>query len=142
MLEQSRAPTRADSGDVFEPTGLARFLPSSAMTGYGEAMRLVADLLDQLQSRRLRTRTNLPAVGKNQRFMTGATFLALGYAGHGDSGHAEIREYIPGLRELPRATVDQQQIRNDTLFDCALEASLQCLVHRGVVVARRDAGDV
>ena len=51
LLEQGAAPARADAGNVFQPAGLPGPLAPSAVAGDGEAVRLVADLLDQLQRR-------------------------------------------------------------------------------------------
>src|SRR4051812_21090042 len=103
MLEQAGAPARADAGDVLEPAGLARLLATPAMAGNREAVGLVADLLDQLQTRRLRARADLAPVGEDQRLVPGPAFLALRHAHHRHAGNAQLRDHVPGLRQLPGA---------------------------------------
>ena len=54
MPQQAGAPARTDAGDVLQPAGVARLLAAPAVAGDGEPVRLVADLLDQLQRRGFR----------------------------------------------------------------------------------------
>src|SRR5690606_10462334 len=56
VAQQVGAAARADAGDVLQPAGVARLLAPTAMAGDGEPVRLVADLLHQLQCGRARTR--------------------------------------------------------------------------------------
>lgn len=82
MSQQVGAPARADPGDVLEPAAGARFLPPAAVAGDGEAMRFVADLLDQLQALGGGAGAQLAAVGQQQALVARTAFLALGHAHH------------------------------------------------------------
>src|SRR5690606_7910289 len=66
MAQQGGAAARADAGDVFEAAGGTRLLAPAAMAGDGEAVGLVADLLDELQAQRGGARPQLAAVGQQQ----------------------------------------------------------------------------
>src|SRR5690606_5328356 len=69
MAQQAGAPARADAGDVLQPADAARLLAATAVAGNGEAVGLVAHLLDQLQSGRIGARAQLAAVGQQQPLM-------------------------------------------------------------------------
>src|SRR5579885_3010073 len=144
VLEQRRAPLAADAGDLLQRTPLARLLAALAVAGDGEAMRLVAHALDQVQRRRFRPRPLGPAViAADQGLVPGATLGVFRYANHQHAGDAEIGQHLERLRHLPLAAVDQQHVRQRALARLhAFVAPQERLAHRAVVVAGRDAGDV
>src|SRR5690606_28528786 len=91
VAQQIAAPARADAGDVLEPAHAARLLPAPAVAGDGEAVGLVAHLLDELQARRTRAGADLSAVGEQQGFLARPALGSLGHADDGHIGHASLR---------------------------------------------------
>ncbi|KAG1539521.1 hypothetical protein G6F50_014490 [Rhizopus delemar] len=113
------------------------------MAGDGEAVRLVAHLLDELQRRIGRTRPQFAPIWHHQRFVAGAAFHALGHTYQQHPFHAEVGQRGLGLRQLAGATVDQQYVRQHALlFHGTAEAAVDGLAHGGVVIARLDTADV
>src|SRR4249919_2718009 len=77
MPQQVSASARSDAGNVLQAACIPRLLPAPAVACDRETVRFVANLLNQLQARRFRPRPDVPAVGKQQRFMPGTACLAL-----------------------------------------------------------------
>src|SRR5579859_1607508 len=81
MLEQGRAPFRADAGDFLQAAFFARFFAPLAVAGDGETVGFVAHALDQVQREGLGTGPErLAVVAADQGFVAGAALGALGHA--------------------------------------------------------------
>src|SRR5205085_690671 len=144
MLDQRLAALGADAGNLVQHRGRALFAPPRAVANDGEAVRLVADRLDEMQ-RRMRRRELQTARARldDQLLQSG---LALGPLRHADEAYlvqAEIGEHGTRDADLAFAAVDQYQVWNLAgLPRDALVAAREHLAHRAVIVARRDAADV
>lgn len=86
------------------------------MTGDGEAVGFIANLLDELQRRVGRARAQLASIRHHQRFMACAALHALGHAHQQHAFHAQVGQCDLRLRQLAGATVDQQDVRQHALL--------------------------
>src|SRR4029078_2504991 len=96
---------RAAAGDLVEPG--AQIAPGARLTmeGDGEAVRLVADPGDEEQRRAVcRQRDRVRVIAREDQF------LLLGAPGGKEVGEPELLQRLVRRRELPLATVDQDQI--------------------------------
>ena len=109
-----------------------------------EAVRLVADLLDEMQARMRRRELQRARLRfEDQLFLSGLALGPFGHADHADLVQAQIMQDCSSDAHLPLAAVDQDQVRDlACLGGHALVAPRQHLLHGGVVVARRDVADV
>src|SRR5690606_15519413 len=123
LLEQGAALACADAGNFLEPTGLPRLLATPAMAGDRETMRLVADLLDQLERGRCGAGLDLDALLRQpQGFLAWFAFRPLGHAHQAQRRDAQFGKHRLCLRDLSLAAIDQQHIRQvATLVDGAPE---------------------
>src|ERR1035437_4965984 len=121
-----------------------RALSWRALAGDGEAVRLVAYGLDQMQPRIVARKLDAgPGVGAYQLFQPRLAFLSLGYAEQKDVVHTQLGQDLPCHVHLALAAVDQDQVRHDALPDRNLfVAALQHRAHGGVIVPGLYAGDV
>ena len=110
----------------------------------GEAMRLVAHLLQQVKRRRICWQTQLlTAVWPNEDLQTRLARHPLGNAVERHFLQPELGEHPGHDLYLPAAAVDEQEIRqHGPLALAGPEAAAHRLCQRRVVVARRDVADV
>src|SRR4051812_15251792 len=144
VLDQRLAALRADAGNLVQHGSRALFAAASAVADDGEAMRLVADRLDEVQ-RRVRRRELQGARVRldDQLFQPGLALGTFGHAHHTQLVQAEVGEYRAGDTDLTLATIDQHEIRHPARLGChALIAALEHLAHGAVIVTRRDAADI
>src|ERR1019366_6740711 len=133
-LQQFGAFSRADTGNLLEParsganTGTAR--PHS---GDRKAMRLVADLRDEHERRRLAAEPDLgPPIGEDELLEPDLAPFALLDADDARKLDAEFLEHFFGDADLALAAVDENDVGQPR----------RALARRRVIVARRDTGDV
>src|SRR5712692_1763973 len=140
--QQLPAALDADSGDALQ--GGSRAAPGAARTvaGDGEAVRLVADSLDQVQAGMVGRKPHR-ALADPQLLETRLSLRPLGDADQRDVGEARLRERLFRRAHLPFASVDEDQVGGDALpaRDPAV-AARERLRERAVIVAGRDALDV
>lgn len=143
MLEQTCATPRADAGNILELAGHARLLATPTVAGDGKAVRFVTHLLDELQCRRRGAWPQLAAVGHDQCFVPCPALFALGHADQPHVLDPQVGQRSLCLRQLTGAAIDQQHVgQHAVLFHRATEATLDCLPHGCVIVARGDAGNI
>src|SRR3954469_13033626 len=144
VLDQRLAALGADAGNLVQHRGRARLAPASAMADDGEAVRLVADRLDEVQSRVRRRELQAARIRlDDQLFQAGLALRALGDAHHADLMQAEIGEHRPRDTDLTLAAIDQHEIGHlARLGRHALIATLEHLAHGAVIVTGRDAADI
>src|SRR2546428_2961894 len=140
--QQLPAALGADPGDALQ--GGSRAAPGAARTvaGDGEAVRLVADSLDQVQAGMVGRKPHR-ALPDPQLLETRFSLRPLGDADQRDVGEARLGQRLFRRAHLPLAAVDEDQVRGDALpaRDPAV-AARERLRERPVIVARRDAVDV
>ena len=116
MREQRLALLRADAGDLLQRRRRARLAAPRAVALDREAVRLVADLLQQVQPGMIgRQVQHLVAIGKHDVLLAG---LALGTLGDADQPRVVqplLGQHLGGDGDLPLAAVDDEQVgRRDT----------------------------
>src|SRR3569623_1636619 len=144
LREQHAAALGPEAGDVFQRGTIAGFAAPLPMAGDCKAVRFVADLLDEMQCWRVgRKYKRLPLLRQEQRLQSWAPRLAFRNAHDQHALDLQFLQHRHGLRHLALATVDQQDVRQNTL--ALLDARVtprQGLAHGGVIVAGRDPGDI
>src|SRR5437588_9909231 len=144
MLDQRLAALGADAGNLVQHRGRALFAPPRPVANDGEAVRLVADRLDEMQRRMRRRELQTARVRLDDQLLQSG--LALRPLCHADEAYlmqAEIGEHGTRDADLAFAAVDQYEVWNLAgLPRDALIAAREHLAHRAVIVARRDAADV
>src|SRR5574340_1291819 len=80
MRQQAAPPFIPYPADFLQAGCGARLAALGAVAGDGETMRLIADLLDQVQRRVIAAQLPCRAVGENQLLQPGLAFLSLGHA--------------------------------------------------------------
>src|SRR5476649_2395992 len=133
--QQRVAPARADAGHLVELGAQIAHRARAAMKRDGEAMRFVADALDQEERRIVR--------GERDRILVLARvdqlFLFRDADGH-QVRQAELFERGVAGRELPLAAVDEHEIgKRSAELEQLPVAPQHDLVHRGEVVLLRAA---
>src|ERR1051325_1790665 len=144
VLDQRLPALRADARDLVQHRGGARLAAARAVPDHGEAVRLIADRLDEmqpgvrgreLQASRLRLDDEL--------LHPGLALRALGDPDHAYLVQAEVGEHAARDADLTLAAVDEDEIGHLAGFGGdALVAALEHLAHRAVVVPGRDAANV
>ena len=81
------------------------------MRANGEAMRLIAQPLQKKQHRIARLQTVHRLARPVKLFAPGIAIRALGNRHQRYGGNVQFPEHFHGDRKLPRAAIDQQQIR-------------------------------
>src|SRR5690606_39519670 len=113
VLEQLPAPLWPYPGDTFQGgciTGLATPL---AVAGDGKAVRLVADMLDEMQRRRMAWQDQLVVrVVQVQGFHACLAGDARGYAQQGQIMDGELREHLDGHVHPPFTATNHQDVRH------------------------------
>src|SRR3989344_3108642 len=129
---------------MFEHRLAPRLAAPQAVAGDGKPVRLVADLLDQVQRRRIRWQYSGPArTGQEKLFLARLALAPLGHAHERHTFDLQFFQYAPYHTDLALAAVDQQQVRQFTFALLqAPVAALDCLAQGGVIVAGLDAFDV
>src|SRR5580765_5702969 len=131
---QERPPApRADAGDVVELRVQIAHRPRAAMEGHGKAMRLVADALNEEQTRLVRRERNrIVPVPRIQQL------LLLGDADRHQIRETERLERPVRGRQLALAAVDHDQVgERSSLFEHLPIASEHDFVHGGEVIMDR-----
>ena len=103
----------------------------------GEAVRLVANLLQQVQPRMVRRqRERLVAVGKDDLLEAGLALGALGDANEQRAVHSLLSQHVGSDADLTLAAVDHQQVGRRILAGHdARDAARQSFAERRIVVA-------
>src|ERR1700687_1145918 len=118
MPQQRPLAGRADPGDLLQP-GLADVAPPPlAMRSDREAMRLIAQALDEIEHRVARLEPEGLAAGHEERLAPGVPIGALGDGDQRHVVHAELAERLARGIELPEPTVDQHEIRPGRIDAC------------------------
>src|SRR5262249_687770 len=140
--QQLLAPLRAHAGDALERGRGAGLGAPRAVPGDREAVRLVADVLDQVETGMI-GRQPERTLADPQLLQPGLALRTLGDADEGDVGKPDLGERRPRRPDLPLAPVDEDRVGRDALpARDASVAARERLVERAVVVARREALDV
>src|SRR6185437_2974908 len=133
--------SRADTRDLVERRHADRLLAARAMRADGEAMRLIAQTLQEIEHRVARLEAHRLLSRAEEALAPGVAVRPLGDADDGNLADAEIGQHGVGRRHLPGAAVDQQQVgpraavAARVFLERAGEAPRQHLAHHGVVVA-------
>src|SRR5947207_14841370 len=91
VLDQCLAALRADAGNLIQHRGRARLAAASAVADDGEAVRLVADRLDEMQRRVRRRELQAARLRLDDQLLEARLALrSLGDAHHADLMQAEI----------------------------------------------------
>src|SRR3954463_9263537 len=144
VLDQGLAALGADARDLVQHGSRASFAASRPMSQDGEAVRLVADLLDEMEPGVGRRKLEAALLRLEDQLLHPRFALrALGHAHDAHLVQTQISQDCGGYAGLAFSAVDQDEIGDfAALLAHALVAPLEDLTHRGVVVARRDAADV
>src|SRR6266545_1775240 len=111
MCEQRMAALGPDAADLLQRRSRARLAAPGAMALNGEAVRLVANLLQQVQPRMIRgQRERLVAVGKDDLLEAGLALRALGDADEQRAVQSLLGQYVGCDADVTLAAVDHQQI--------------------------------
>ena len=114
--EQFLAPFGADAADALERRRQAGLAAARAVAGDGEAVRFVADGLDQMQPRIVARKLNTALrISADQLFQPRLALRALGHAEEEDVVHSQFRQEFPCHAHLALAAVDQDQVGHDAL---------------------------
>src|SRR6516225_4788737 len=148
-LQQPCPLLRADARNLLERAGAGTHARAArAHAGDREPVRLVADLRDEHQRRRVATERDFrPPVGEDELLEPDLAALALLDADDAPELDAELLEHRARDADLAAAAIDENEIGKPRLplrrgLDELGVATRQHLAHRRIVVARRDAGDV
>ena len=88
-----------DGADVLQARGGARLAAPRAVPGDGEAVGLVADLLDEVQRRMVRRQAPRALLARHEELLeAGLALLALGHADHRDVGEAQVLHHAHAPR--------------------------------------------
>src|SRR5262249_47202789 len=139
---QLLAPLRPDAGDPFERGRGAALGAPRPVPGDREAMRLVTDVLDQVQTGMI-GRQPQRALADPELLEPGLALRTLGDPDEGDVREPDLRDRGPCRTDLALASVDEDCVGRDALpaRDPPV-AARERLVQRAVVIARRQALDV
>src|SRR3989449_6329625 len=140
--QQLPAALDADPGDALQGGSRAAPGAARAVAGDGEAVRLVADPLYQVQARVVGRKPHR-ALADPQLLQARLSLRPLGDADQRDVGEAGLRQRLFRRAHLPFAAVDEDQVGGDALpaRDPAV-AARERLSQRAVIVAGGDALDV
>src|SRR6185437_7727149 len=102
--------SRADTRDLVERRHADRLLAARAMRADGEAMRLIAQTLQEIEHRVARLEAHRLLSRAEEALAPGVAVRPLGDADDGNLADTEIGQHGVGRRHLPGAAVDQQQV--------------------------------
>ena len=129
MAAQRLAPLRADADDVVENGDQVALAAQLAMIGDGEAVRLVANALDEVE--------RLAVARQDDRLTLALLEDELELLGEADDGHifvaARPADNLERRRELPLAAVDDDEV-GQFFFGQSDIAARRDLAHREEVV--------
>src|SRR3569623_2417680 len=113
LREQLAAALGPEAGDVFQRGTIAGLAAPLAMAGARETVRFVADLLDEMQCRRVgRQYKRLPLLRQDQRLQSGAPRLPIRDAHDERALDLQFFQHRHGLRHMAHAADDQQDVRH------------------------------
>src|SRR2546425_6483682 len=140
--QQLPAALGADPGDALQAGSRAALGAARAVAGDGEAVRLVADPLYQVQASVVGRKPHR-ALADPQLLQARLSLRPLGDADQRDVGEAGLRQRLFCRFHLPLAAADEDQVGADALpaRDPAV-AARERLSQRAVIVAGGDALDV
>ncbi len=110
-MQQGALAGGADAGDLVERTSGEVLLAPRAMGSDGEAMRLVAQALDEIERRIARRQPERRLAGDEKGFASGVAIGALGDRRDRDVLDGELSENSVRRVELSFAAVDQDEVR-------------------------------
>ena len=140
MLEQRALARRSNTLNLVERRGLHLLLAPGAMGADGEAMGLVAELLDAIKHGVARLEQQRLAALHIDALAAGIAVRSLGNSGELDLAKPELVEHGHGRRQLPWPAVDQHEIGRGPAFGEILvprklaETPCQHFPHHGVIV--------
>jgi len=112
VLQQFLALLGPDAGDGVKRRLAAGLAAAVTMGSDCEAVRFVADMLQQMQRRRLHRQCQLQMrMAENQGFLPCPPADALGDTHQQYASNTELGQYLFCLLQLAETAVDQQQIR-------------------------------
>src|SRR5215468_3002246 len=106
MQQQRALAAGADARNLVEGRLRDLLRPLGAVGADGEAVRLVAQSLQEIENGVLRFQAERLAPRQEEALAAGVAVRPLGDADNGDVGHAKFGEYLDRNRELPGAAVD------------------------------------
>src|SRR5262245_5957724 len=110
MVQQRALARRADAGNFLQP-GLADVAPPPhPMGAHGEAMRLVAQALDEIEHRLARLELERLAPRQEEGLEPGVAVRSLGDGDERHVGDAERRQRLLRRRELAASAIDDDEI--------------------------------
>src|SRR6185312_9567731 len=110
MMQQRLLALAADAGNLVERRHADLLGAARAMRADGEAMRLVAQALQEVEHRVLGIEAEGRLARAEEALAPGVAVGPLGDRRHGDVVDAEIGQHLADRGELPGAAVDEQQI--------------------------------
>jgi len=140
--KQLLAALGADTRDILQRRAAASLAAAGAMPLDGETVRFVADLLDQVQTRVIRSRCKrIDAARHEQLLLSRPARFPFGDRGQCHVAQSEFREDVDGHRQLSLAAVDQDEIRHLAFARDELPvAAGERVTQRGVIISWNDAG--
>ena len=111
MLQQRALPRRPDARHLVERRGGDALLAPRAVGADGKAVRLVPERLDAVKHRVARFQEQRLLSLKIDALAAGIAVGPLGDRGDPDFRQAKLVQDLLGRRQLPRAAVDQHQVR-------------------------------
>src|SRR5260221_4023986 len=111
MVEQGAFGGRADAGDLLQPRLADVAAAPDAVRADREAMRLVAQPLDEIERRIARLELERLASGQEEGLHPGVAVRAFGHRDERNVDDAERRQRLLRRGQLPAAAVDNDEIR-------------------------------
>ena len=139
LFEQFPSSFWPEAWNLLQSRGVPLFRPPAPVARHGKAVRFIANLLDQVQRRRIRCqKQGRPRTGPEQPLGPGFPCPALCHCDDQKPIQFEFVQYRLCRSKLALAAVDEQHVRH---WDFALPNSRipapQCFGHRCVVIAGR-----
>src|SRR5262252_10062114 len=110
MVEQGALAGRADARDLLQPRLADVAAPPHAVRADREAMRLIAQPLDEIERRIARLELERLASGQEEGLHPGVTVRAFGHRDERHIDDAERRQRLLRRGQLPAAAVDNDEI--------------------------------
>src|SRR4051812_38907564 len=144
MLDQRLASLGTDAGNFVQHRRGATLSAPRAMPDDRKPVRLIADLLDEMQAGMRWRELEAACLGlDDELFHAGLAFRSFRHADDRHLVEPQVGEHGPRDADLAFTAVDQHEIGNLAAFGGdARVAALEYLAHRRVVVAGRDVTDV
>ena len=143
MGKQIALAARPDARNVVQHGPSLSLLAAPAMTGDGEAVGFVADLLEKVHGRSVRCQRQFPAPGKDDRFQARLARRSLGDAEQRDILQVQLLKYLGGTVHLSGTAVDDDHVGQHALaLGKSRVAAPNRLLDGALVVARGHALDI